>query len=187
MSPVPHRAFLFTFRFINIRMAMKQLKHLFTALLLTSMAFMLSCGDAGVQIKVGDEYATSFPVVGLNLLGTLDPPAQSTEINQDLLDYGDYIKDIQVKSVVISFENVETPFIGQFNLNISGQSFSSGNTTISNTSSIEAISINLVSLQSILQNGEVSIDFDISSSDVNIDDNFDFIVSLEVFAIVQAD
>lgn len=166
---------------------MKQLKFLFTTLLLASMAFMLSCGDAGVQIKVGDEYATSFQVIGLGTFGRLDPPAQSTEINQELLDYGDVIKDIQVKSVVISFDNVETPFTGQFNLNINGQAFGSGNTTISNTSSIEAISINLISLQDILRDGELTIDFDISSADPNADNDFDFIVSLEVFATIQAD
>lgn len=166
---------------------MKHSKFLLTGMIALSFILFTSCGDAGVQIKVGDDYSTNFNIRSLNLIGSYSDGA-STTINDELLDYGNFIEKVTINSIDISFDNIETPFNGQIVLNISGQTFDTGMTSFSNNNVIEARLTNLSAVESILESGDVSINFQLAAQDQLLaDDDFDLAVTLEVFATVKAD
>lgn len=151
-----------------------------------SALFLHSCGEAGVQVKVGDDYSSDFQVTNLLLIG-LASGTESTDINQELLDFGSFIENVEVKSLRLEFEGVDNPFTASIDLNLSGQAISLPNIEVLNSNSYEITNINLSAIENIIQTGEVNVGYDISSSDPNALNLFTMSLIFEVFANVQAD
>ena len=162
------------------------MKHFLKYFFCILVAALVSCGEAGVQIKVGDDFDTGLDVLALGVVGTASGN-ESTSINDELLDYGDFINEVEVQSLSLSFDNVESSFLAEIELNIQGQIVNTGEIEISNTNSEELTNINLTALEPILRTGDVNIGFTITTDDPLADNDFDMIVTMNVFATIQAD
>ena len=78
---------------------MKHAKYLFLGIFCSAMVF--SCGDAGVEIKVGGDYETDFNAsqAGLEFASSFNE-SSSTTVNSEISDYGDLITKLEVNLVI---------------------------------------------------------------------------------------
>lgn len=170
-----------------------------TLLLLPTILICLgtfnSCGDAGVQVRIGDQFETEFSVVNFLLTGLVSG-SETTTIRQDLLDYGDFITDLDINSLVLGFEGVDAPFEADLTLTFANQSrtvvqnVDIPNIQILNSTQriIDASELDFLAIANILQNdGEIIVSHEVSSTDPDRLDFFDINLTFEVFATVQAD
>lgn len=172
-------------------------KLLLLPFVLSGLVTLSSCGDAGVQVRVGDEFDTGFEVLNFALSG-LVTDFRSTTIRQELLEYGDFITELDITSIRLGFDQVDIPFDADLILTIANQSrsveqsISRSNIQVTNATEIFLTSadneIDLLALANILRTeGELVVEYEVSTTDFSRPDFFDIDLTFEVFATIKAD
>ncbi|WP_425390614.1 hypothetical protein [Ekhidna sp.] len=171
---------------------MKQAKILSLALL-CCLYLLTSCGDAGIQVKVGGEYDTDFGAnqAGLELLQNFNESA-STSVNSEIKDFGDRILELEVTSLVITmrdFRENQNSITGEIIIEANNIEFNSGPVELSNGAIIplQANQSNFNNLSNRLKNGDVSIALEVNADEPFGDNNFDIELAITAFATVQVD
>lgn len=147
------------------------------------MVTLFSCGEAGVQVRIGDDFDTELQVNNAQLL-TSASISKSTTIYSELREYGEFITDVEVTQLVLSLANYTGSTTGQVIIEIAGETFDTGNEfafqdgnsfTFPNTVAFSNVAARI-------QSGEVNISITSITEDPLGDDNFEFVFTATVFA-----
>lgn len=165
---------------------MKKIRSLLIIFLLAT--FLLGCGEAGVQIRVGDDYETIF-IIDNQAFDTVIDRSANTTIREDLREYGDFLDNVDVNRLEISFENYTGNTTGQIIVTLAGETFDTGPGVAINQNSTFTFTntTSLASIASRIQQGDIGLDLDATTTGPLGDDNFEIIVTIEVLATVGED
>ena len=129
-------------------------------LLLTATALVISCGEAGVQVRVGDEYISDFNITGAAAFTSFNANPIDVEVNSDLVEVGAILSDIEVQDLFIETQNYDGGATGTLTFEVSN--FTGGSVSVSvpfpTTASTEITDqafLNAVAGQ--IQNSDISI------------------------------
>ena len=163
---------------------MKKIKSLLLSL--ATAALLLSCGDAGVQVRIGDDFETEFDVIGASSFTAINLNLNTT-IESETAEYGDLLQSVDISELTISFQDYSGSTTGQITVTIAGEVFDTGTGFPFEQGSTFTFS-NVVPLSNIAnqieQSGDLGISLSASSADPFGDSDFKFIVSLRAEAIV---
>lgn len=168
----------------------KRIRSLLLIFLAASMVTMFSCGEAGVQVRVGDDFETVLNVAGQFVeLASSAEVQKNTTINAELKEYGEFVTDVEVTQLVLSLDNYGGSTTGQVVIEIAGETFDTGagwafengsSFTFPNTVAFDNVA-------SRIESGEVSIGISCNTDDPFGDDDFDFVFTATVFATAKAE
>lgn len=161
----------------------KRIRLLLLVFSAASMVTLFSCGKAGVQVRIGDDFDTELAVNNAQLL-TSASVGKNTSIYNELLDYGDFISDVEITQLVLTLVNYSGSTTGQVVIEIAGETFDTGNDfafqdgssfTFPNTVAFDNVAARI-------ESGEVRIDISSITEDPLGDDSFEFVFTATVFA-----
>lgn len=154
-------------------------------LILAAAATVLSCGDAGVQVRVGDDYPNEIQVSNFGSEMSFSGFV-TTDVNNDLLDFGAIISELTVERVEVSVQNFDGSITGDLDVSTFGSPlFSETGITLENgTIATFTNAAGLNSLAANLQSSDITLEVDASSMSMLGDDDFQVIITIIVDAIV---
>lgn len=163
----------------------KRIRSLLLVSLVASMVTMFSCGEAGVQVRIGDDFETVLNVAGQFVdLASSASVQRNTSINGELRDYGQFVTDVEITQLVLSLANYSGSTSGRVVIEIAGETFDTGadwpfvdgsSFTFPNTVAFDNVA-------SRIESGEVSITISVDTADPFGDNDFDFVFTATVFA-----
>ena len=154
------------------------------------MVTMFSCGEAGVQVRIGDDFETVLNVAGPFVeLGSSAEVQQTTSINSELKEYGDFITDVEITQLTLSLANYSGSTTGQVVIEISGETFTTPADWpfVDGSSYTFPNSVSFANVASQIENGEVSIGISCNTDAPFGDNDFDFVFVATVLATAKAD
>lgn len=158
-------------------------------LLLTFTVAFLSCGPAGFQIIVGDEYEDN---VTFTLIGSIDNAFQSGSVNvQETLDeYGADIIDSDIGVIEVTIQDYSDPlnndsFTADATLTIGSTTFTFTNQTFTNGTTVQLNGNNLEDI--VANSGNIPYSWDIDAASPFQDNSFSIDISTEIFLTIQVD
>lgn len=158
-------------------------------LALSAAAVLFSCGEAGVQVRVGDDFETTFAINGAGGIDQIPPATNRTTINQELREYGDILSDVEVTELVVSLRGYDQTNTGQIVLDITGSTFDTGTGfELSNTSTSTFTNTDILSsLATQIRNGELSIGLAMNADAPFGDDAFEVVITMSILATASED
>ncbi|MEQ9404261.1 MAG: hypothetical protein RIM99_11775 [Cyclobacteriaceae bacterium] len=157
-------------------------------LIFSAAAVLFSCGDAGVQVRVGDDFETNFQIVGAASQTSVSQTLNTT-VNQELRDYGNFILDVEITQMTLTLTNFTgavPPTNGQIVLTIAGETFDTGSgfSFQDNSSFTFNNATSLATVADRIQNGEVGVGLSISNTAGLGDNDFDIVITMSILATV---
>ncbi len=174
---------------------MTNMTFLMRSLLLTILAtaLMFSCGDAGFQIIVGDDYVQDLLIIAEN--GTNDySSTDAISIQETLDEYGSELLEAEIGDISLTLRDYTDPanndsFRADVDINFGGTILQFDNVDFSSGTTVTFSSTQLADIINSRSGSSLNFTFDLISESpfADTDDNFILEFNSEIFLTIKAD